>query len=120
MITLTNPVAIRTVLGSNVSVNYDRMVLTPINLDPVTKLVGATIRITSTTQPANTPLVGTLQIGETGLLVIDLERAGIYRTLQLTAGQRTSVGNIIAAAQNSLEQGLIDLAVVAGTQAPGV
>jgi hypothetical protein len=119
MITLTTPPQVNTILGGTSLVGYDKLVLTPMTLDPVTGTVQATVRLTSTSQPAMQPLTGRLTIAS-GLLTIDAAPAGFFRQVQLSVGQINSVNTIITNAQNALEAGLVSLGVVAGTQATGV
>lgn len=120
MITLTSAPQINSVLGGNAPVNYDRLVLSPLSLDPVAQTANATIVLTSIGNPDMQPLTGTLTINaSTGKLEMIVSQLDFCRRIQLSAGQITAVINIIRNAQNALESGLINLAVVAGVQSTG-
>jgi hypothetical protein len=121
MITLTTPPAINSRLGSADTVAYDRMVLSSFLLDPVSRRVDGNLRITSTAAPDMQAVTGTLRINlVTGELVVEVDQLDFRRRIILTAGQVNTVQNIINAAQNSLESGLINLAIIAGAQSAGV
>jgi hypothetical protein len=51
---------------------------------------------------------------------VEVDQLDFRRRIILTAGQVNTVQNIINAAQNSLESGLINLAIIAGAQSAGV
>lgn len=122
MITLTTPPAINSVLGGNAPVAYNKLVIGPFTLDPVTLSNGVrgTVRLTSTASPTMQPINGTLTIdASTGVLTIEVAQLDFYRKVQLSGAQLTSVQNIITNAQNSLEAGLVSLGVIAGTQSTG-
>ena len=121
MITLTTAPQINSVLGGNAPVDYNKLVLGPFTLDPVTSTVSGTIRLTSTSVPAMQAIKGTLTITiAQGLLKIEVAQLDFYRQIQLNVNQINAVNAIIADAQNSLESGLISLGVIAGVQTAGV
>lgn len=121
MITLTTAHQINSVLGGSAPIAYNKLVISPFQLDPVNSAVNGTLRLTSTSNPDMQAITGSLTINTaSGVLVIQVEQLDFYRRIVLTTGQRTTVNNIIANAQNALEAGLVSLGVVAGTQAAGV
>jgi hypothetical protein len=121
MITLTTPPAINAVLGGNSPVNYDKMVLSPLSLDPVAQNMSAAVRLSSSTNADMQVIAGTLLISaSTGILEIRVEQLDFYRRVVLNATQRTWVTDQLRASQNAFEAGLVSLGVVSGTQANGV
>ena len=122
MITLTTPPQINSVLGGSAPVGYDKLVLGPFQLDPVALSNGVrgTVRLTSSANPAMQPINGTLSIdASVGVLTIEVGQLDFYRKVQLSGAQLTAVNTIISNAQTALENGLISLAVIAGTQSTG-
>lgn len=122
MITLTTPPQINSVLGGSAPVAYDKLVIGPFTLDPVTpaSAVRGTLRLTSTANGQMQPMTGLLTINTTSwFLTVEVPQLDFYRQIQLSGPQITAVNTIIGNAQNSLEQGLIDLAIIAGTQSAG-
>lgn len=119
MITLSTPPQVNSVLGGNAPISYNKLVLSSMTLDPVTKSVIATVGLRSTTNPEKKELSGKLVITTGGLLTLEVTTIGFSQQVQLTAPQITSVGTIVTDAQNSLESGLVSLGVVAGVQAAG-
>lgn len=119
MITLTAPPTVNTVLGGVALVSYDKLVITPFVLDPVTGTVTGSVRMTSTANSAMQPLTGTLRIAS-GVLTVEISQVDFFRQIQLSVGQINSVNAIITNAQNALEAGLVSLGVVAGTQTTGI
>jgi hypothetical protein len=121
MITLTVPHQVNSVLGGNVPVNYDKLVLGPFVMDGVTQTINGTLRLTSTAVPAMQPIIGTLRISvPTSELVIEVQQLDFYRRIVLSSGQNTAVLGQIEAAQAQLENGLVSLGVIAGTRTAGV
>jgi hypothetical protein len=119
-ITLTSPPAVKSVLGGAGTVAYDKFVLASITYDTVEMSVMATIRITSTASPDMQPIMGRLYVTlANAKLEIQVDQLDYYRRLTLTGPQSTSLQNQIRAAQDSLETGLINIALIAGTQATG-
>ena len=118
MITLTTPATINSVLGGTAPVAYDKLVLSPFTMTPVSGDVGGTLRLTSTTNADMQPIVGTLRIAANEMIV-EVSQLDFYRRVTLTGTQRTNVTNIIASAQTSLENGLVSLGVIAGVQTAG-
>ena len=119
MITLTTPPEIKTVIGGNTTTNYEKFVLSQITYDTPAKTVNGLIRLTSTTAPDMTPMIGRFKIQ--GLtLEVEVEQLDLYRRVTLTAGQRTSVDDLITAAQSALENGFVSLGIAAGVQSAGV
>lgn len=120
MITLTTPAQINSVLGGNAPVGYNHLVLAPFSMDPMALTVTGSLRLTSTASPDMQAITGNLRINaSSGELVVEVQQLDFYRRIQLSAGQITSVRNIISNAQNALESGLVSLGVIAGTQSTG-
>ena len=123
MITLTTPPKVTAKLGSTLAgdqVSYDKMVLAPLTLDRVAQTISGNVRLTSTAAPTMQAIIGSLSISvPTSTLTIEVRQLDFYRQITLDSGQNTTVLSIISAAQNSVEQGLIDLGLIAGTQSAG-
>jgi hypothetical protein len=122
MITLTNPIAVKTTLGGTTTVNYDKLVLSPFVMTPhpTNRRVAGDVKLSSTANSQKPDIIGNFKIDlATGVLEIEVERVQFYERIVLTAGQITAVQNIINNAQNALEQGLINVGVVAGIQSVG-
>lgn len=120
MITLTSPPAVNSILGGAGTVSYDRFVLQTITYDTVNLTVNAVIRITSTTNPDMQAITGRLVIQiASAKLEIQVEQLDFYRRITLTGPQNTSIETLIRNAQNAIENGLITVGVIAGTQATG-
>jgi hypothetical protein len=121
MITMTTPEVINTVLGGNVPVNYDKIVLSPINFDPVNQLIAANVRMSSTASPNQQTITGTLTVKTlTSELILEVPQISFYRRMLLNTGQNTAISNQIETAQAQVENGVITLGVVAGTRSGGV
>lgn len=121
MITLTTAAEINSVLGGNVPVAYNKMVISPFTMDGVNQTVTAQVRITSTAVPTMQPINGTLRISvPSSELIIEVSQLDFYRRVVLTSAQNTSVLNQIETAQAALENGLLNLGVVSGTRSAGV
>lgn len=121
MITLTTPPQINSILGGDAPVGYNKLVISPITLDPVGTAIQGTLKLTSTASPDMTTITGSLRINlATSELIVEVQQLDFYRRVVLTAGQKTSVQTIINNAQNAVEAGLVSLGVIAGTQSAGV
>jgi len=119
-ITLTTPSQINSVLGGNVLIDYDHVVLTPITINQVTNILSATVRLTSSANPEMDVITGNLNINAgTGTLLFTVEQLDMVRKMQLSAGQITAVLGIMSNAQDALENGLINITVIDGIQATG-
>jgi hypothetical protein len=120
MITLTTPPAVKSVLGGAGTVAYDKFVLSSITFDTVDMSVMANIRLTSTASPDMQPIMGRLHVTlGNAKLEIQVDQLDYYRRLTLTGPQSSALQDQIRAAQNMLETGLINIALVAGVQATG-
>lgn len=120
MIILTIPPVVNSILGGDSSIEYDHLVLSSIAINPLTLLVTANLRLTSTSNPEMQEITGTLRIeNSSGVLTVEVGKLDFYRRVQLSGAQITSVNTIISNAQNALESGLISLGVIGGTQSPG-
>ena len=123
MITLTTPAQINSVLGGIALVGYDKLVISPFRFDPINKRIDASIVVTSTTSPDMNAMDGNLTIswnGSTGTLFVSVTQIDFSRRVVLSAGQVTAIQTVVNNAQNALENGLITLGVVSGTQSAGV
>lgn len=124
MITLTEPKVVNSVLGSTApadAINYDKLVLSPMNFDPIAKRINGTVNLRSSTTPDMQPISGsfTLDAGS-GLLQMEIRDVGFYHKRTLTAGQITSLQNLINNTQRDTEQGFISVGVFSGTWSAGV
>lgn len=123
MITLTTPKPVPIVLGGSATVSYDKLVVTSINYDTISKQISGSVRITCTADAAQTPLTGTFSIlPQVSPATITLSVSGFpfNRTLNLTAGQVTSVLGWFDTVQAQIESGFITVGEVAGSQSAGV
>ena len=121
MITLTNPIAVTTILGSAGKTNYDRLDLLSINYDVANKNLQGQCALIASGSPQATPIPGAFNIPTTGsaILTLSIPTLPFYASLALTSGQQAAVQGWITAAQNQVEAGLVSVAVVTGTQSPG-
>lgn len=120
MITLTTPPQINSVLGGNVPVAYNKLVIGPFTFAPSNQEVNGIVSLSSTTQTEMTAITGTLRISvATARLEIAVPQLDFYRRVALTGPQNTAVQNIVRDAQSALESGLVTLGVIAGTQSTG-
>ncbi len=120
MITLTSPAQINSILGGNAPVGYDHLVLSPFTMDSSALTVNGTLKLTSTAAPTMQAITGRLTInGGSGVLEVEVSQLDFYRRIQLSGPQITAVTTIIRNAQDALEDGLIALGVIAGTQSTG-
>ncbi len=120
MITLTSPAQINSVLGGNVPVSYDKLVVGPLTFDPKLMTARGNLSLTSTANPEMQEIVGGLNIlTASARLEISVEQLDFYRRVALTGPQNDAVMTIIRDAQDALESGLVSLGVIDGTQAPG-
>jgi len=119
-ITLTTPAQINSVLGGNVLIGYDHVVLTPITINQVTNTLSASVRLTSSANPEMDVISGNLNINTgAGTLIFTVEQLDMVRKMQLSAPQITAVLGIMSDAQDALENGLINISVIDGTQTTG-
>lgn len=120
MITLTTAAQINSVLGGSAPVGYNKLVLSPFTMNPVDQVVQSTVRLTSTANPDMQAIIGSMRISvPEAVLEIQVQQLDFYRRIRLTSPQSTSVLTIITNAQNALENGLITLGLVSGTQSAG-
>jgi hypothetical protein len=121
MITLTTPPSINSILGGSAPVAYNKLVLGPFTMDGVTQSVVGTLRLTSTTNAQMQPIIGSLSISVPGSKVtIEVPQLDFYRQITTNSAQNTALLAQIEAAQAQIENGLITLAVIAGTRSAGV
>jgi len=120
MITLNTPPAVTSVLGGTDTVSYDKFVLSSITYDPVNQTVNAQVRITSTAQQDMQPITGSMSVNRaTGKLEIAVQQLDFYRRVALSGAQSTALEDHIRSTQHTLENSLITLGMVAGTQSAG-
>ena len=121
MIILSIPPSINSVLGGNSPVSYDKMIISPLAMDAQKLVINAPIKLMSSTNPEMQEIQGDLSINTAnGILNVRVPSLDFYRQTILTPNQVTAVNAIISDAQSAIEQGLITLNVVGGTQSPGV
>lgn len=121
MITLTEPIPVKTQLGGSSTVNYDEVVLGPFTMNAVAQTVIGTVRVTSSAVPSMQAINGTLRISIADQeLVIEVQQLDFYRRLVLNSGQRQAVLDQIESAQAQLENGLVSLGLIVGTRTAGV
>lgn len=118
MITLTTPPAVKSVLGGNTTVGYNKFILSQIVHDPVNQTINGLVRLTSTAEPTMTPIDGRFLLSGT-VLEIAVEQLDFYRRVTLTTQQRDAYRAWITASQDQIEQGFVSLGVVAGVQSAG-
>lgn len=121
MITLTNPIPVTTVLGSAGKTNYDRLDITSLTYDVINKNITGQCALLVSTNAAATPILGTFSIPTTGTAVLSLAIPTLpfYASLALTGPQQATVQGWIQTAQNTVEAGLVAVAVITGTQSTG-
>lgn len=120
MITLTTPPQINSVLGGNAPVGYNKLVLTPFTMDPFNRRIIGNLRMTSTTNPEMPEIIGSMSIDLTSaLLIVSIQQLDFYQRKTLSGAQMSTVQGWINSAQNSIENGLIAINVIAGTQTTG-
>ena len=121
MITLSNAAVINSVIGGNVPIDYDKFVLSALQIDPMTGNIRAQVRLTSISNPEMDAITGTLLIdGNSHRAVIEVSRLDFYKSAVLTTAQQNAVQTIINNAQNAVENGMISIGFVSGTQSTGV
>jgi hypothetical protein len=120
MITLTTPAQVNSVLGGSTLVAYDHLVLSPLSHDPMALTITGTIRLTSSASPDMQAITGSLSVNaSTGKLEVSVQQLDFYRRVTLDPTAIQAVIGMIQAAQNAVEQGLVGLGVIAGTQSTG-
>ncbi len=121
MITLTVPPAIVSVLGGSGTVLYDKLVVEA-NFSPGPRQIVLRLLLTSSIDLDAQPITGSGLVSLLGNASIEIrfEQLDFHRKQMLGGAAVNAVQAIIDGAQNGVEQGLIDLGLVAGLQAPGV
>lgn len=119
MITLTTPIVLPRVLGGATTVNYDKLVAEQVTYFATPGNIQATVHVLASADPAAQPLSGTLTIanGEANFRIADLDIPPIK--LALSGPQQTGVRNRVNAQQDTLEDDLIAVGFVDGTQSTG-
>lgn len=121
MITLTTPHPITVVIGGSTQVNFDKFVLSSFTFNPIDRVISGRIRISSTTETDMSPLQGSFSLETSGerVLEINIPQLDIQRRIILTVGQAATASGWIDDTQDTLENGLVSIGVVAGTQSTG-
>lgn len=120
MITLTTPAQINSVLGGNAPIDYNKLVISPLNFDAVAQTINAQLRLTATSNTSMQPITGTLRISVPAAeLVIEVQQLDFYRRVVTSSPQNTALLAIIETAQKGIEDGLISLGVIAGVRSAG-
>ena len=120
MITLTTPPIINSVIGGNSPVNYDKFSMSNIVHEVGSNNVRAALKITSTSNPDMTALNGTLTINFANAIAeVAVPQLDFYRRIALSGPQQNAVAALVSTAQDRLEEGLITLGLVSGTQSTG-
>jgi hypothetical protein len=123
MITLTTSKAVPIVLGGSATVNYDKLVVTSIGYDTISKTISGNCKVVCTLDAAQTPYLGTYTIfpqASPATISISIPSFPFNRTVNLTAGQITAVLGWFDTVQAQIEGGFITVGEVAGTQSTGV
>lgn len=123
MITLTNAKAVPNVLGGTSTVSYDKFVVTAINYDTVNKRINGSIKLTCTADTAQTPLLGSFSIlpqASPAVIQIDVPDVPFHRIINLSGAQQTAVLGWFDTVQAQIENGMISIGAIAGTQSTGV
>lgn len=122
MITLTTVPQVQSVLGGNVPVGYDKLVVSNISYDPIAHTINAALRLTSTGNTQMEALPGSLVIRKDSSEVTMGFTTGVQftRRLLLSSPQVAAVQGLLDDAQADIENGLISLGVVAGVRSAGV
>ena len=122
MITLTpNPPQVTTVLGAAGKVVYDKLVLTQIVYDTKRGTINGLLEVTAPLSLDSPAIPGRWTIGIGGqVLEVDIERLNYFQRVKLDAGAQAVVASYIANAQNAIEQGMLALGALAGTQKSGI
>ena len=121
MITLTNPVAVTTTLGASTKTNYDRLDLTSISMDVLNKNITGQCQLVASGTPGAAVIQGSYSIPTTGgaIMTVTIPSLPFYAQIALTSGQQAVVQGWISSTQNTVEAGIVSVAVVAGTQSSG-
>jgi|ERR1017187_5967029 hypothetical protein len=122
MIILTTPLQVPTVLGSATTVGYNKLRVVSITLDPVSLTINAQVQLMVSTIITQPMIYGSLSIiatGATPVCVLQVPNLNFNATVTLAGANLTTVQGWITGMQNSIEQGLISIAEVAGTQSTG-
>jgi len=119
MIKLTNPVSINSVLGGTGVSVYDKLDVTPFTMDPVNQMITGTLRLTSSANASQPPILGTLEISTTSVSV-QIPQINFFCNLGLTAQQGQLIPQYIETAQAEIENGLVALGLAAGARSAGV
>lgn len=120
MIVLTTPAQINSVLGGTAPVDYNKLVVSPFQMNPVDQTISASLRLTATGNTSMQAITGTMSISvPRAELVIEVQQLDFYRRIVLNSAQNTAVLGIIETAQKGIEDGLVSLGVIAGTRSAG-
>ena len=119
MITLSTPPQVKTVLGGAGSVSYDKFVLTQIVYDTSLRTINGLGKLSSSTN-TDVPVLDARYKFAGPILEIDVERLNFLARVKMDAAAQAIVQEYITNAQNAIEQGMIALGALAGTQKNGI
>lgn len=122
MITLTVPKPFNSVLGSNTTVNYDKVVITQLSYDILNKRIDGQCKIVCTADTSQSPILGNLQIypnANPQIASITFPSLPFTKTVGLNGPQITSVLGWFDTVQAQVEGGFISIGAIAGTQSTG-
>lgn len=123
MITLTTPLQITSVIGSSTTIGYNKLRVVQILSDPLTLTINASVQILVSNTPTAPIIDGTLSIVATGgspQAILTIPNIDSFASVSLAGANLTTVQGWITSLQNSIENGLVSVALVAGTQSSGV
>lgn len=122
MITLTTAPAVNAVLGSASVGAYPKLIIDSVQFMPLARRINGTLSLSTTAPPDMPPISGNLSadlLATPPILTVTVPQLNFYRRVSLTVGQVASIQALIDGSQNNLENGLISLGLVAGTQSGG-
>lgn len=122
MITLTTPAQLATVLGGTTKTNYDRFEITAIAYDLIAQSVSGMCRLVCSGNASAAPVPGSffIPVANGLLMTVSLPTLPFLASITLTPAEQVAVQGWITAAQNTVEQGIVAVGAVTGTQASGL
>lgn len=115
-IALTNPEARRSVIGGTGTINYDRVRITSITVNPATNGVTAAVELFVSTDSSRLPIRGTYSVSAQTLQArLLFEGLAFEHGVSLTAAQGGAVASAIAGIRADVESSLVNFGLVAGT-----
>lgn len=122
MITLTVPPTRLSQIGGTGTVDYEKALLSPININPLEQSISGQVVLQSTSATTAVDLRGTfnITISPPSLDVTFGSVDVVPIKMTLSGAQTTVVQGIIDDAQDALETGMINLGIFDGIQTTGV